>query len=384
MLYNDYRPKILKEVVGHDKIIKALIKRSKENDMPKRILLTGITGIGKTTLMRIIGKNILCNNKDSEGNSCNKCDICNAIDNEQQNSFFQEWNASNLNIDEVRKLVQDAEVKTFSQAKAKVFCIDEIQEMTKAKAALNNLLKPLEKDYKNVYFILGTMSPKDVPTSIKNRCTTYDLKPLSLEEISKQLYDICNNENIKIDTEEKANVLLTIADNSYGSLRTAVSLLDRVIDSELWLVQEVIKELDLISNNDIVKSINYLFSAQAEAFNIQYTEELIKKFRYMLGTIYKQLSGITVPRWQLDQLKGISPSIRIDCVKYALEKLLELNKYPYVNQELIDYILVDIFNYIKSLGSSSAITKRTIEEIRINQQRDLTKDFIDQPKRRGE
>lgn len=243
MLYNQYRPSSLSGVIGHDKTIKALIKRTKENDIPKRILFTGITGIGKTTLMRIVGKNILCNNKDKDGNSCNQCEICNAIDNEQMNSFYTESNASNLNIDEVRKLVQDAEMKSFSQAKAKVFVIDEIQEMTKAKAALNNLLKPLEKEYKNVYFILGTMSPKDVPTSIKNRCATYDLKPIAIDEISKQLYSICNKENIKIDTEEKANVLITIADNSYGSMRTAVSYLERVIDSELWTVSEVIKEL---------------------------------------------------------------------------------------------------------------------------------------------
>jgi DNA polymerase III subunit gamma/tau len=372
MLYNSYRPVCLNEVIGHEKIIKALTKRSKENDIPKRILFTGITGTGKTTLMRIIGKNILCNNKDKEGNSCNTCDICKAIDNEQMNSFFLENNASNLNIEEVRKLVQDAEVKSFSQAKAKVFVIDEIQEMTKAKAALNNLLKPLEKEYKNVYFILGTMSPKDVPKSIGNRCTTYDLKPISIDDISKQLYNICSKENIKIDTEEKANVLITIADNSYGSMRTAISYLERVIDSGLWTVSDVIKELDLISNNDLVQSINNLFQAKSEAFNIQYTEELIKKFRYMLGTIYKQLSGIEVPKWQLDQLKGVDKSIQINQVQYALEKLLELNKYPYVNQELIDYVLVDIFNNIKQ----NVLSKKLIEQHKDNV------NII--PKRRGE
>jgi DNA polymerase III subunit gamma/tau len=373
MLYNSYRPNCLNEVVGHEKVIKALIKRSKENDIPKRILFTGITGVGKTTLMRIIGKNILCNNKDKDGNSCNQCDICKAIDNEQTNSFFLENNASNLNIDEVRKLVQDAEVKSFSQAKAKIFVIDEIQEMKKTPSALNNLLKPLEKDYKNVYFILGTMSLKDVPKAIVNRCTTYDLKPISVDEISKQLYTICNKENIKIDTEEKANVLITVADNSYGSMRTAVSYLERVIDSELWSVKDVIKELDLISNTDIVQSINNLFQAKSEAFNIQYTEELIKKFRYMLGTIYKQLSGIEVPKWQLDQLKGIDKSIKINQVQYTLEKLLELNKYPYINQEIIDYILVDIFNNNKQI----LLSKKFIEQHTNNCIETL-------PKRRGE
>ena len=47
MLYNDYRPTILDEVIGHSNIVKALKKRFKEKDIPHVILLTGITGIGK-------------------------------------------------------------------------------------------------------------------------------------------------------------------------------------------------------------------------------------------------------------------------------------------------------------------------------------------------
>lgn len=373
MLFNKYRPLYINEIVGQETVKKALQKRIKESNIPRVILFKGITGTGKTSLSRIVGKSILCNNKDVEGNGCNICDICTTINEGKLNSFFFELNASNLGINEVRDLVQDAEIKAFSQAKAKVFCIDELQTMSKSPAALSNLLKPLEKNNNNTYFIFSSMgNVKDIPKAIVNRCTTYDLKPISIDDISKQLYNICGKENIKIDTEEKANVLITIADNSYGSMRTAVSYLERVIDSELWTVSEVIKELELISNTDLVQSINSLFKSKPEAFNIQYTEELIKKFRYMLGTIYKQLSGIEVPKWQLDQLKGVDKSIQINQVQYALEKLLELNKYPYVNQELIDYVLVDIFNNIKQ----NVLSKKLIEQHKDNV------NII--PKRRGE
>ena len=348
-LYNKYRPKNLSEVVGHSATIKDLQKRSKENSIPKVILLSGITGVGKTTLFRIISKNIACNDKDENGNSCNTCSICETIDNEKANNFYFEENGSNLNIEKVRELVDQSEVKSFSKAKVKIFVVDEVQEMRKAQAALNNLLKPIEKEQKNVYFIFGTMSDKDVPNAVKNRCTTYKLKPHSFEDIAGQLYKICSLENVQIDNNDKADVLLTIAENSYGSLRQAISYLERVIYSELWTVNEVIKELDIVSNSELIKSLNYLFNGDSKAFDLEFNKELVDKIRYTLGTAYKVKSGIEVPKWQLIQLQGFDKNISSDYIMYALEKLFDLNKYPYINQEILDYTFVDIFNNIKHM-----------------------------------
>lgn len=362
MLYNKYRPSKLSEVVGHKFIIKDLQQRTKNGNLSRVILLCGPTGVGKTTLERIIAKNLACNNKDIEGNSCNICEICKTIEDQKINNFYFSENCSNLNIEEVRQLVENASVKSFSNSKVKIFGLDEFQEMKKSPAALNNLLKPIESDSKNVYYILGTMDEKSVPKAITNRCTTYKLKPHTIEDVSKQLYYICKQENIIIDTEEKVNVLLTIAENSYGSMRQAISYLERIIYSELWTVKEVILELEIISINDLVSSINNLFKGNSEAFNIQYTIDLKDKLRYMLGIIYKILSKIDVPYWQIQQLQGIDKTIIIKQIEYALNKLFELNKYSYVNQELIDFIMVDIFNYNRNFIE----TKQRIKEIEIN------------------
>ena len=347
MLYNKYRPSKLSEVVGHASTIKDLKRRSKEGSLPRVMLFSGITGVGKTTLFRIISKNILCNTKDAEGNGCGICPICKSIDEEKISNYYFEYNASNLGIDAVRELSENAEVKSFSNAKAKVFVIDEVQEMVKAKAALNNLLKPIEKDYKNVYFIFGTMEIKSVPKAISNRCTSYQLKPHTMEDISTQLFSICQKEEVVMTTTEQADVLIAIAENSYGSMRQAISYLERVINSELWTVKQAMKELGIVTSSELNNKINALFKGKPEAFDITYSEEIVSSIKYMFGAMYKKLSNITVEEWQLQKLTGIDKSITIEQVEYALGKLFQLNTYNYISQELIDFIMIDIFNWNK-------------------------------------
>jgi len=347
LLYNKYRPNKLSDVVGHSATVKDLQKRSKEGNLPRVIFLSGITGTGKTTLQRIIAKNILCLNKDKEGNSCNVCEICSSIIEEKITNYYFEINCSNVNIDESRQIAENASVKSFSNAKAKVFVLDEAQELKKSQAAMNNLLKPIEKDYKNVYFIFGAMDDKSVPKAIVGRCTTYKLKPHNMEDIATKLADICQKESVILDTEEKANVLLTISENSGGSLRQAISYLERVIYSELWTTKQAIEELGIVSSSELNLKINALFKGKPEAFDITYNEELLTSIRYMFSTMYKKLSGIEVEEWQVKKLMGIDKTITLEQVEYALGKIFELNKFPYVNQEMIDFILVDIFNYNK-------------------------------------
>ena len=77
------RPMTFDDVVGHEKTIKELKKRCKEQSFPQVIFLIGNTGTGKTTLQRIIAKSMLCLDKTEEGYGCGICKTCEAIDNEK-------------------------------------------------------------------------------------------------------------------------------------------------------------------------------------------------------------------------------------------------------------------------------------------------------------
>ena len=347
-LYNKYRPIKFSEIVGHSRVISELQKRAKDNIFAHTMMFSGNTGLGKTTLQRIVAKTILCGNKDVNGESCNICDICKTIDNEKINNFYMEINASNLNIEEVRSLVESTYRKNLSSIKRKVYVIDEFQEMKKSPAALKSLLKPLENEINNVFFILGTMSEQDIPPALKNRCVHYKLKDLTFEEISKCLYNICLKEEIKIDTTDKANTLITIAQNSDGSMRTAISYLERCIYSDLWQPNIVLTELGILSNDNLGTLINKLLTGDVSIFEQEITKEILEKIRWALNLVYKKKEGVELNSYQKSYISTIA-NVSSETLSSIIDKLNKLTFFPYITQELIDFTLIDILKSNKNV-----------------------------------
>jgi len=341
-----YRPKSLDEVVGHEKIIKELKKRCVLREFPNTFLFSGKTGTGKTTLQRIMAKNILCLSVDKEGNSCNKCEICISIDNEKINNYYYEFNGSNLGIEEMRSIESLATVKTLSQTKAKVIVIDELQELSANKKAQKNILKILESPLKNTYFILSTMDEYKVDKAILNRAVKYKLQDLSEKEIGKYLIHICKEEKIDLTDQNKIQTLVTLVQNSDGSVRTAVSYLERIIYSDLWNENEIIKELGIISQEKISIIVNQLLSGNVEIFENKIDLNVLENINDILLLYYKVLSGCKIETWQKSKITYLK-NFSVQKVKYAITRLAELLKYNYINQYLIDFAVVDIINYCK-------------------------------------
>lgn len=344
-LFSKYRPKTINEIYGHEKIVKELKLRFKESKIPHAILLSGLSGTGKTTLIRIIAKSILCQHRDIEGNGCGICDICITIDKEKLSHVYFELNASNLGIDDMRDIEDSASKQALGMYDTKIFVIDEMQELSRNKAAEKNILKVLEKHSNDVYFILGTMDATKVSTAIKNRCVHYKLNSLAFQDVTNYIEYICKQENVKVDTMERANTLVAIANNSYGSMRTAVSYLERVIYSEIWNADELLKELDIISDQDVVTIVNYVLSGSAKALDYEINEEVLKKIRYLLMLCYKKINGVELNGWQNGQVRNINSDIHK--IELFLSKLNELSNYPYLYKDLIEYYILQVVNEIK-------------------------------------
>jgi len=358
-LFQKYRPPTFKDVVGHETTIKELQQRAKDRNFPQCIYITGFTGTGKTVISRIIVKSLLCQNLDVEGNPCEACKICEAVDNEQKLLNYFEENGSNCNIDRMREIEEISQKKIMlSDSSVKVFYIDELQELAgKSSEALKNLLKLLEKPSKNNYFILGSMDDSKIPVAVKNRCVTYKLKLLTVEQIADRLAFICGNEGIVLD-EEKSNVVLSIAQNSQGSLRTAISYLERCIYGNIWTEKEAIKELEIFSDLKINEFITNLLCGKPDIDNVEINRNLVDNMIYRLNFLYKALTLNNLNGYQKSLISGIDLPVKGKennkvFVEQILLELYELLKYNYVSTNLIEFKIL----YIKN------VNKRKIDEI---------------------
>lgn len=344
-----HRPLLLNEVVGHTYTIKDLKKRTKENNFPNVILFSGDSGVGKTTLQLITAKNILCNNKDDDMNCCNQCDICNSINNDIANNYCFMYNASDLKIDDVRNIQEIAMTKTLSKAKSKVIIIDELQELNSNKKALNDFFKPLEKPLKNTYYILGIMGRSNIVNkAILRRAVKYNLNKLNENEIGTYLINICKKENIDLVDSNKVQTLVTITQNSEGSIGIAIPYLERIIYSDLWNVEQsvLLEELGIISNDKIIEIINDILNGKIEVLKNKITNDILEKINNLLLLYYKVISGYQLEQWRQNSFNGLG-NFDKKLIEYTLKKLFELLKYNYISQNIIDFTVVDIINYCK-------------------------------------
>lgn len=358
-----YRPQNLDQIVGHKKIIAELKKRSKNYDFPNVMIFTGKTGTGKSTLQKIIAKNILCINKDENGNACNNCEMCNTVNEEKLSNYYYEFNASNIGIDEMRNVEELALMRSLSTALGKVIVIDELQELSNAKKAMKNILKLLEKPIKNTFFILGAMNEDKVDKAILNRAIKYRLRDLQVEDISNYLMSVCIQENIDLKDKIKLDAIINISQNSDGSVRAAISYLERVIYSDLWDSKNLLNDLGIVSQDSVVQFINGLISKDVSILNNEINVEFFEKVNRTLLIYLKILFGLDIPIWMKKQyLTGIK-NLEKEKVLIALRGLNDYLKYTYTNNYLLEYTLLNTFNEIKNniVEEQSKVRRRVAE-----------------------
>ena len=233
-----YRPQTFEDLIGQEVITQTIINSIKADKIPNAYLFTGIRGIGKTTIARIIAKNLNCP-KLFENNCKVKCDTCDSIANSSHIDVLEMDAASKTGVDDVRELIEFSRYGPTS-SKYKIFIIDEVHMLSKQ--AFNALLKTLEEPPEYLKFIFATTEIKKIPITVISRCQRFDLTRIKSSELLKFIQNIKNKEGGKVSDD----ALKLIVKISEGSVRDALSLLDRAL---LTLDPNV--ELDLRSAQKI-------------------------------------------------------------------------------------------------------------------------------------
>ncbi len=214
-----YRPQSFKDLIGHEEIATTIYNSIKNNSSANAFLFTGIRGIGKTTFARIVAKALNCE-QALEGRCEKKCSHCEPIANSNHIDVLEMDAASKTGVDDVRELIEFSRYPP-SLAKFKIFIIDEVHMLSKQ--AFNALLKTLEEPPKYLKFIFATTEVKKIPITVLSRCQRYDLSRIKSEELFNYLKNVTTKE--KKDVED--NAVKLIVKLSEGSVRDALSLLDR-------------------------------------------------------------------------------------------------------------------------------------------------------------
>ena len=216
-----YRPQVFKDLIGQNIIVETIEKSISQNKIPNAFLFTGIRGVGKTTIARILAKSLNCGN--SEKNNClkNKCKNCDEISESRHIDVLEMDAASKTGVDDVRDLIEFSRYGPTS-SKFKIFIIDEVHMLSKQ--AFNALLKTLEEPPSYLKFIFATTEVNKIPITVLSRCQRFDLSRIKPEELSEFLAKVAEMEKIDINQD----VLNLISKISEGSVRDALSLLDRI------------------------------------------------------------------------------------------------------------------------------------------------------------
>ena len=277
-----YRPQTFADLIGQNVTAETIINSIKAKKIPNAYLFTGIRGVGKTTIARIVAKSLNCLNGIENLCKNELCKNCEAITNSNHIDVLELNGADKTSINDIRDLIEFSRYGPTS-SKFKIFIIDEVHQISSA--AFNALLKILEEPPEYLKFILATTEIKKVPVTIVSRCQRFDLSRIKSSELFEFIKKIKDKENGKV-TDEALKLIVKISE---GSVRDALSLLDRAL-----LTLDNNDELDLATTQKI---FGYFDKSQ-----------LIEIFRLIL--IGEEKKVLDIYRKIYDQ--GIEPKVFIN------------------------------------------------------------------------
>ena len=383
-----YRPQSFDDLIGQEVVVETITNSIKANKVPNAYLFTGIRGIGKTTTARIVAKALNCSNGTENLCKENLCENCEAITNSSHIDVLEMDAASKTGVDDVRDLIEFSRYGPTS-AKYKIFIIDEVHMLSKQ--AFNALLKTLEEPPKYLKFIFATTEIKKIPITVVSRCQRFDLSRIKSTELFEFIKKIKDKENGKV-SDDALKLIIKISE---GSVRDALSLLDRALLSlddntelDLNAAQKIFGYFDksqlidlfqLILNGEENKVINiyrkiYDQGVEPKVFINDFLE-LLYYFKN-INSLTLESTNFSLNDEEFTRIKDISSQVDAEVLilfwQFAISSLEELDIVS--NQHLsIEMFLIRLMylSSIKPKKTPDLNTDESLESAAVTKQTDI-------------
>ena len=372
-----YRPQTFSDLIGQDVVADTILNSIKANKVPNAYLFTGIRGIGKTTTARIVAKSLNCSNTINSLCKDDFCENCTAISNSNHIDVLEMDAASKTGVDDVRDLIEFSRYGP-TTAKYKIFIIDEVHMLSKQ--AFNALLKTLEEPPEYLKFIFATTEIKKIPITVVSRCQRFDLSRIK----SLELFDFIKKIKDKENGNASDDALKLIVKISEGSVRDALSLLDRAL-----LTLDKDRELDLpaaqkifgyFDKSQLVNLFQLIFEGkEREVLNIYreiynqgvepktFMNDFLEILYYFKNIEFLHIDGtnFSLNDEEFNKIKKISENIKNETLilfwQFTIKTLEELDVVS--NQHLsIEMFLIRLI-HLKSIKN---ISNTSIENINLS------------------
>ncbi len=289
VLARKHRPQTFADVVGQQLVVRILRNGLARNRVAHAMIFSGVRGVGKTTLARIMAKALNCQS-ESDVKPCDQCESCQEIRKGSAVDLHEIDGASNRGIQEIRELKEN--IRFFPvKSSYKIIIIDEVHMLTTE--AFNALLKTLEEPPEHVFFMFATTEIHKVPLTILSRCQRLELTRVGQDELAGFFRRIAGEEGVTVSEE----ALALIAREADGSVRDGLSLLDQIFSfagSEVE-ARDVVQVLGLVDREvfvdlarcllagDLAQSLTLLDNSYAAGLDLKrFAADLLGCFRSLL------------------------------------------------------------------------------------------------------
>ena len=251
-----YRPQVLEDYVGNEVIKNKIADYLKQGSI-QNLLFHGVAGTGKTTLAKLIAKNLNCdllylNASDERG------------------------------IDTIReKIIPFASSMSFNDVK--IVILDEADYLTpQAQATLRNTIESCSKTTR---FILTCNYLERIISPLQSRCQTLEIKPPSKQDVAWRCVDICKDEKVDID-----NIALkTIVNAYYPDIRKIINTIQGSV------VNHVVKLDESSLKDDLNEQIIQALSTQSKLSDIRQilADSGSREFDNLFKALYDNITKFT-------------------------------------------------------------------------------------------